>query len=85
MMNVFQLPSTYAMFSDAGNTAVKRIVRDAVVRTKFSHRYVTGVRKQSPLKAYLSATHDLSKLSETFPEATDTAVMECVYNAIVNH
>ena len=82
-MNLFEIPNSFAMFTPEGNAAVKQIVRDALVRTQFKHRYVTGVRTQSPFDAYLSASQDLSKLTAVHPEATDTAVMECVYSAIV--
>jgi len=84
-MNLFEIPNSFAMFTPEGNAAVRRIVRDALVRTQFKHRYVSGVRTQSPLKAYLSASQGLSKLTEVHPEATDTVVMECVYSAIVGH
>jgi len=83
-MNIFQIPNSFAMFTPEGNAEVKRIVRDALVRTQFRNQYLSGAKLQSRTKAYLFASEQLSKLANVHPEATDTAVMECVYSAIVN-
>tara|TARA_Y100001938_G_C7896418_1_gene332370 strand:- start:184 stop:447 length:264 start_codon:yes stop_codon:yes gene_type:complete len=74
-MDIKNTPDSFAMFSPEGNVAVKGIVVTALARTNFMG--------QDPVKAYLSAGEDLTKLASVFPEATDTAVMECVYSAIV--
>jgi hypothetical protein len=60
----------YSMFTDAGNEAVDAIVRSARI-----------------LKMTWSQVHkELYSLAERFPEdfgeATDTAVRECVYDAL---
>ena len=83
-MNIFEIPNSFAMFTPEGNAAVKRIVRDALVRTQFRNQYLSGGKVKSRTSAYLSASEALSKLASVHPEATDTAVMECVHSAIVN-
>ena len=74
-MDIKNIPDSFAMFSPEGNAAVKGIVAIALARTNFMG--------QDPVKAYFTAGEDLLALASVFPEATDSAVMECVYSAIV--
>ena len=65
--------SDYQMFTDTGNAAVAAIVEDAV------DRYT------NPTDAWERCYTELEKLQtvEGFSEATDTAVREAVYAALI--
>ena len=65
----------YAMFTPEGNDLVHRIVLAGQALTKFDPRE----------RVWNWAEHELDKLSHApgFEEASDTAVREAVYDAVV--
>ena len=67
---VFGTKPDYAMFTEFGNDAVDAIVRSA------------KVLKLDWPQVYAELQSLADRFPEDFGEATDTAVRECVYNAL---
>ena len=70
IQEVFGNEPRYAMFTDFGNDAVHAIVRSA------------KVLKMDWPQVYAELRSLAERFPEDFGEATDTAVRECVYDAL---